>query len=209
MKRYHVNPATGEVSPCRAQESCPFGDMVEDHYRSASEARRIFEERQGEQLPATLGRSGLPQVSVTTRVVGLNRGTYFGAEVEETALRDHRLAWVATVGEEAASAMNAERGKRTSGPGYHVTALTPKEVRKVVATRGSIPPFDRPVEVTLTGVGRVANHETEAWFITCEAPQVDEWRAKMGLPPKDFHITLGFTVKDIYDQFKGPATRVL
>lgn len=49
---YHVNPTSGEVSPCRARKSCPFGDLVEEHYASPGEARKAYEGRQrGHLLP--------------------------------------------------------------------------------------------------------------------------------------------------------------
>lgn len=44
MSRYHVNPETGEPGPCRAQKSCPFGDMESDHYDSKESARKAYED---------------------------------------------------------------------------------------------------------------------------------------------------------------------
>lgn len=48
MARYHISPSTGNASPCRATQACPFGDMTEDHYASAEEARAAYEKKQTE-----------------------------------------------------------------------------------------------------------------------------------------------------------------
>lgn len=45
MKRFHLNPATGEPGPCRAKVSCPFGDLETEHYTSKEEARAQYEAR--------------------------------------------------------------------------------------------------------------------------------------------------------------------
>lgn len=47
--RYHVNPQ-GEVGSCRAVKSCPFGDMVTDHYGSVPAARKAYEGKQASHL---------------------------------------------------------------------------------------------------------------------------------------------------------------
>lgn len=42
MARYHINDE-GNVGPCKAMVQCPFGDLDEDHYASAEEARSAYE----------------------------------------------------------------------------------------------------------------------------------------------------------------------
>lgn len=41
--KYHVNPTNGEVGLCRAVKSCPFGDMVEEHYPTRTAAQEAYE----------------------------------------------------------------------------------------------------------------------------------------------------------------------
>jgi len=48
----------------------------------------------------------------------------------------------------------------------------------------------------------------ERWcfFLVCSYPRAAALRKKLGLPPKDFHITLGFNEQDIHDCAKGVDT---
>jgi tRNA nucleotidyltransferase/poly(A) polymerase len=48
MKRYHINPKTGNPGICHAKKSCPFGDMDSEHYDSQEQARAGFEKKQEE-----------------------------------------------------------------------------------------------------------------------------------------------------------------
>lgn len=41
------------------------------------------------------------------------------------------------------------------------------------------------------GVGRIAQGTDETYFIVVNWPSAQSFRQKIGLPPKDFHITLG------------------
>lgn len=43
MTRFHVNPQTGNAGPCKAEKSCPFGDLKDDHYATRDEASKAFE----------------------------------------------------------------------------------------------------------------------------------------------------------------------
>ncbi|CDF40315.1 unnamed protein product [Chondrus crispus] len=48
----------------------------------------------------------------------------------------------------------------------------------------------------------------EAYFVVVEWPAGNALRTELGLPPIDFHITLGFSVKDIHDVRKDRSTLV-
>lgn len=43
MGKFHVNPQTGNAGPCKAKQSCPFGDLEDDHYATREDAARAFE----------------------------------------------------------------------------------------------------------------------------------------------------------------------
>ncbi len=43
MAKYHINPKTGNPNICRADVSCPFGDMEADHYGTKGEALKAYE----------------------------------------------------------------------------------------------------------------------------------------------------------------------
>ena len=44
MTKYHIN-SEGNAGKCSATFRCPFGDMENDHYASAKEARNVYEQR--------------------------------------------------------------------------------------------------------------------------------------------------------------------
>ena len=85
MPRYHINPTTGNPGPCRAMVSCPFGDMESEHFDSAAQARRAYEQGSGGAFAAlrrkgpgtvlqlTSGKPGEETVSYFRTVAGLRR----------------------------------------------------------------------------------------------------------------------------------------
>ena len=44
MPKYHIVPTTGNPGVCKAQYSCPFGDMTSDHFDNKADARKHYEE---------------------------------------------------------------------------------------------------------------------------------------------------------------------
>lgn len=46
----------------------------------------------------------------------------------------------------------------------------------------------------------------ESYFVVVKWPQAQQLRNELGLPPKDFHITLGFTTRDIHEHRKDHNT---
>lgn len=59
--RYHIHPQTGVPGKCRAQVSCPFGDLETEHYATPEAARAAFEETMTEAFVANL-RGATPAV---------------------------------------------------------------------------------------------------------------------------------------------------
>ena len=43
MARFHINQKTGKTGRCKAQHSCPFGDLQKDHYDNEKDARKAYE----------------------------------------------------------------------------------------------------------------------------------------------------------------------
>lgn len=44
LLRYHLNRETGEVGQCKAEQKCPFGDLVDEHFDTPESARHQFEQ---------------------------------------------------------------------------------------------------------------------------------------------------------------------
>lgn len=53
--RFHFNPYSGDVNPCRAQEDCPFGS--ERHGNTQEEAQKLYEESMHSFLTPTLSKT--------------------------------------------------------------------------------------------------------------------------------------------------------
>lgn len=51
-----------------------------------------------------------------------------------------------------------------------------------------------------------AKPQNEAHFVVMDWPAATAFRSRFGLPPTDFHITLGFRLKDIHDVVKNIST---
>jgi hypothetical protein len=56
------------------------------------------------------------------------------------------------------------------------------------------------------GIGKAQKQGEEALYQVIDWPSMNEFRKKLKLPAKDFHITLGFKTKDVHDVSKGPET---
>lgn len=61
-------------------------------------------------------------------------------------------------------------------------------------------------EPTFLGIGYAKQDEWEAFYEVWEWPEAQEWRAKLGLGPKDLHITLGVRGGDPHGVPKGRST---
>lgn len=107
---------------------------------------------------------------------------------------------------------------------YHITIIEPPEVKAMVnnlkATQGL---SGKEAEVTIKqllanisingepvniGVGKQTAVDNEVYFMVVKWPEAQEFRASHGLPEKHFHITLGFTSKDIHGVSKDESTLV-
>ena len=63
-------------------------------------------------------------------------------------------------------------------------------------------------EVNSIGLG-CANSGVECcFFIVCESADLAHMRSYLGLPPKDFHITIGFSKEDLHGISKGRETLI-
>lgn len=94
-----------------------------------------------------------------------------------------------------------ERDKEES---FHVTVLTPRETRKLrkEGVKVEAPKFSFVPQ----GLGKVEEPGNSAYFVVLRSQEADDFRASLDLPPHNFHVTLGFEVRDIHDQPKDLST---
>lgn len=61
------------------------------------------------------------------------------------------------------------------------------------------------VVLELHGIGQATSPKSggKAWFGIVSCPELAQLRERMGLRPKDLHVTLAFSPKDVFDASKG------
>ncbi|KAF7721995.1 Exosome component 5 [Apophysomyces ossiformis] len=136
-------------------------------------------------------------------------------------------SYVDRIGSEGASNISAEcaanRSKR-DGEHYHVTLISPPELKEIIKGQklsrkerksyarklahdiyehfGDSQEWERPIDL---GQGRCILDNSVTYFRVLHWPFGQRVRQWFGLKPFDFHITLGFDPKDVH-LYKGPAT---
>jgi len=90
---------------------------------------------------------------------------------------------------------------------YHITTITPDEYETIIENV-DISNFSGEYFVELIGVGMVSNDANEAYFIIVESEKLQIFRKNIGLPQKDFHVTLGFKLEDIHHVSKAIETMI-
>jgi hypothetical protein len=106
-----------------------------------------------------------------------------------------------------------ERGLQSRGE-FHITLITPPEGLELMEGVGwSAEEFGEKMagleirgEPTYVCLGKQEEERNAVYFIVVRWRAAQYWRAKMGLPPKELHVTLGFRESDIYDGPRGVET---
>ena len=101
-----------------------------------------------------------------------------------------------------------EKRRLRDGEEFHVTLLNAREYgsRRKAGLLSGIP---EEMALTFFGIGRAESKKDEAVFAIAASGYADSLRMKMNLPPKDLHMTLGFSMKDVYGVGKGMDTEVV
>lgn len=126
--------------------------------------------------------------------VSVLKRSYVGAVVDSKILDPMNRALLAHVGFDFVEAKH-NHDQRDGVGCYHMTILTPQEFRTVsnsLKLEGKTLDLPEKVNFTLLGVGTANNQKSRSWFAVAESVEVNEWRAGLGLPNRDLHITLAF-----------------
>lgn len=119
--------------------------------------------------------------------------------------------------------INAQIGGQleSRGEGYHITIIGPTE-RKILESltnqqldelKRISSDIEHGMGIEVTGIGfidgsqrtdmREVDKVKKTCFLTFNIPALQEFRASIGLPHKDFHVTLGFENGDIHMHTEG------
>lgn len=202
MAKYHITP--DGPRPCTAtKRACPVGG---EHFNHVEFAEAAYELQFGGALQGVKKARRLPETAVAVPVQPFAGGRYFGCHVDKASVAPHLEAFRAEVGPERAAIMEDLKAQRDRGYVYHLTVVTPPEMKQA---KVGLTPFPAQAIISYEGVGRAVDGPNEAWFVVCGSPLLDRWREENSLPPKDFHITLGFEPKDVHTKPKGAETIVV
>lgn len=91
------------------------------------------------------------------------------------------------------------------GEYFHSTLLSVREYNSV-DKRDAVAILGLEYTFTVCGIGKAYEKGNEAQFIVLECAPLQDYRTALGLPERDFHITLGFDRKDVFTQSKGRSS---
>ena len=104
---------------------------------------------------------------------------------------------------------------------FHITIISPPESKTLAnLTTEQFSELEAINQMVQTGEGidikgigyidgatadgiRSADKEKKTCFLAFDIPALEKFRSSLGLPPKDFHITLGFVAGDIHMKIVG------
>ena len=88
-----------------------------------------------------------------------------------------------------------QKVKMRDGLNYHMTILNPGEYSKF---KNNIHHYDYPFDVELLGISESVIDDKKVYYIIVHSQDADNYREKYCLKPKDFHINLAFSHKDLF-----------
>jgi hypothetical protein len=96
---------------------------------------------------------------------------------------------------------------------HHITVISPEEAPYLLRLSRKDPEdlFGELYvegEPELVGIGRQSEDDNEVYYVVVNWPEIQDVRHAFGLPPKDLHITLGYTEEDIHGVPKDESTLI-
>lgn len=147
-----------------------------------------------------------------TGTAELLKFSYVALSVEASQLAPLSVGLEEILGEDYAE-LKANRDARDGEGRYHMTAIEPREFRKLSkelkaqGRRLELP--QGPIELEILGIGTAESGNSQTWFAVCRSEAVAAWRSALELPPKDLHITLAFGAGgDVHGVAKGVSSLI-
>lgn len=134
-------------------------------------------------------------------------GRYLGISIQEEDVEIYLQQFDDLVGREKYTKLTENQARRDGGE-HHVTLLSPQEYEQ--SNHDNVDKYiGQKIGVEYVGLGKVKKGQDEVYFVVVKSSKGDEIRRELGLPDRDFHITLGFKSKDIFGVKKDESTLVL
>ena len=95
---------------------------------------------------------------------------------------------------------------KRDGGHYHITVINVADFNKLSKQMGMdrfvnslVPIFIYDIDdLKMLGIGRAQKGENTSFFIVCNSDKLDAVRTRYELQKQDFHVTLGFSQKDVF-----------
>lgn len=96
---------------------------------------------------------------------------------------------------------------------YHITVINVWDFNALTTTVGMQQKIDTLMQFDISdiqfmGIGEAKSYISEAYFIVCKSKILNDILKNLGLPEKDFHITIGFNPKDVFDKPKNQVIKL-
>ena len=135
---------------------------------------------------------------------------YVGINIPSEVVQPHLEKLKEILGEEDFEIFTNNQKMRDHGH-YHITVINVMDCNRLSKEMGmsnfvkSVElTFEYPVEdLEMLGVGKASKGDNTAYFIVCSSDSLDAVRTRFNLPKQDFHVTLGFNVKDVFSVRKN------
>lgn len=158
-------------------------------------------------LPRARKRDGQLFCGTIELMKTANGGEYVGISVDYKYVEQLLKRFKKKVSSTEYRSMRNSQSER-DGNAFHLTVVEPAELSSRTSEtlspdigRGIV--TDRKVWVLLRYLGRAEKGSDIAYYVTARSEILQEIRKSLSLPPKAFHVTLGFRGKDVHDVNKG------
>jgi hypothetical protein len=148
-----------------------------------------------------------------TYIRDILNNNYIGIKIPNEIVQPYLNFLKEEIGEDNYALYTENQQKRDRGD-YHITVLNVMEFNKLNKELG----MDKFVnsldavfkyeidDLKLKGVGTATKNENRAYFIVCESEKLNAIRIRYELEPRDFHVTLGFSPRDVFGVRKNEVT---
>jgi len=135
---------------------------------------------------------------------------YVGINIPSEVVQPHLEKLKEILGEEDFEIFTNNQKMRDHGH-YHITVINVMDCNRLSKEMGMANfvksvelAFEYPVEdLEMLGVGMASKNDNKAYFIVCSSDSLDAVRTRFNLPKQDFHVTLGFNIKDVFGVSKN------
>lgn len=135
------------------------------------------------------------------KLISSSGSPYLGSYVQPFVIAPYQKALIDKIGRERSIRLFFNRRKR-DGILHHVTIIAPSELRYPEWR----PEIGKILDFQIVGMGRAFEGQFEAAFVVLSSLEASRLRKHYNLPPRDFHITVGFDPKDIHHKHKDRSS---